>query len=337
MELASIWFFLWGLLWAVYFMLDGFDLGIGSLLPFLAKTEKDRRVMTGAMGPYWDGNEVWLISAGGVMFAAFPTAYAVMFSSMYSALLLLLFGLIFRGVSMEFRTKVDSARWRAVWDHCLFAGSALPAVLLGVAFANIFQGIPFDKDGVYHGTLLTLLNPYGLLGGALFLLLFLVHGALWLTIKTEGALQSRAGRAAGAMWIPLLAVAVAFLAASKVYTPLYNNYFNHPALFVIPAAAVAGLVLTRIFISSASWWKAWIASAVTIVSATFFGVTGLYPNLFPSSLNPAWSLNVTNASSSQLTLKLMLGVTLVMVPVVIAYQVWTFVFFKDKSTGYGEY
>ena len=176
MVLESRWFFLWGLLWAVYFMTDGFDLGLGTLMPFLAKTEEDKRVIVTSMGPLWDGNEVWLLTAGGVTFAAFPMVYAVMFSSLYSALMLILFALILRGVAFEFRSKVDSDNWRKVWDACIFIGSAAPALLFGVAFANIFRGIPIDQNGIFQGNLFTLLNPYGLLGGLLFLAIFLVHG-----------------------------------------------------------------------------------------------------------------------------------------------------------------
>ena len=167
--LQTIWFLLWGVLWAVYFMLDGFDLGLGTLMPVLAKNDTDRRLIYRAMGPFWDGNEVWLITAGGVTFAAFPTTYAVMFSGLYSPLMLILFALILRGVSFAFRGEVDSPRWRALWDTCLVVGSFLPALLLGVAFANIFRGLPLDAGGIYRGSLFTLLNPYGLAGGVLFL------------------------------------------------------------------------------------------------------------------------------------------------------------------------
>ncbi len=171
-------------------MTDGFDLGIGSLYPFLGKSERDKNMMIHAMGPLWDGNEVWLLTAGGVTFAAFPLVYAVMFSSLYSPLMLILFSLILRGVSFEFRNKVDNPAWKKTWDACIFVGSFLPALLFGVAFANIFKGIPFDQNDIYLGNLLTLLNPYGLLGGVLFLSLFLVHGALWLTIRTDDDLAN---------------------------------------------------------------------------------------------------------------------------------------------------
>ncbi len=224
--LETIWFLLWGILWAVYFMLDGYDLGLGTLMPFMAKTEADRKQIYGAMGPHWDGNEVWLITAGGVTFAAFPTTYAVMFSGLYTALMLILFALILRGVSFVFQGGVDSPGWRKLWDTCLAVGSFLPALLLGVAFANIFQGLPLDKEGIFQGTLFTLLNPYGLLGGLLFLFLFLVHGATWGAIKTSGDLQQRLADTAGKLWWILLVTAVMFLLATLRRTDLYDNYLQ---------------------------------------------------------------------------------------------------------------
>ena len=330
--LETIWFILWGVLWAVYFMLDGFDFGIGMLMPFLAKNDTDRRIMYNSIGPFWDGNEVWLITAGGATFAAFPTTYAVMFSALYTPLLIILFALIVRGVSFEFRGKVESAGWRSIWDFCLIIGSFIPALLFGVAFANIFEGIPFDGRGILHGNLLTLLNPYGIAGGVLFVLLFCVHGALWLAIKSEGDLQKRAASTASVLWIPLLIVAVIFLGYSYKATDLYANYFKIPVLWIIPAVAVVALLLTRVFIAQKSWWKAWFASCATILGCTFFGVAGLYPNLFPSSLNPEYSLTAFNSASSPLTLKIMLVVALIMVPVVIIYQSWVYYTFKDKVT-----
>jgi cytochrome bd ubiquinol oxidase subunit II len=328
--LETIWFLLWGILWAVYFMLDGYDLGLGTLLPFMAKTEKDRKQMYAAMGPHWDGNEVWLITAGGVTFAAFPTTYAVMFSGLYTALMLILFALIIRGVSFVFHGGVDSPGWRKLWDTCLAVGSFLPALLLGVAFANIFQGLPLDAEGIFQGTLFTLLNPYGLLGGMLFLFLFLVHGATWGAIKTDGDLQQRLAEAAGKFWWILLVTAVMFLLATLRRTDLYDNYLKQPALFVIPALAVAALILVKFFLQKALYWKAWFASAATIVSCTLFGVIGLFPRLLPSSLNPDYSLTAFNSSSSPLTLKIMLGVALTFVPIVILYQIWTHRLFKEK-------
>jgi cytochrome d ubiquinol oxidase subunit II len=332
MILQDTWFFLWGLLWAVYFVSDGFDLGIGTLLPFLGKSESDRKAMRQAMGPLWDGNEVWLLTAGGVTFAAFPTVYAVMFSSLYSALMLVLFALIVRGVSFEFRSHVESPAWRGLWDSCMFIGSLAPAVLLGVAFANIFRGIPIDQNGIYHGTLFTLLNPYGLLGGVLFLLLFLVHGSLWLSIKADGDLHERALNMAHKLWYGLLIAAVVFLIATKFATPLYDNYAAHPVLFVVVLITVAALLGIKVFLKKRALWKAWFSSALTIIGATFFGVIGLYPNLFPSSIDKQFSLTAHNASSSPLTLTVMLIVALIFLPIVLAYQIWTYHLFKGKVT-----
>jgi cytochrome d ubiquinol oxidase subunit II len=328
--LETIWFVLWGVLWAVYFMLDGFDLGLGTLMPFLAKSDTDRRLIYRAMGPHWDGNEVWLITAGGVTFAAFPTAYAVMFSGLYSALMLILFALILRGISFAFRDAVDHPLWKSVWDWCLILGSFLPALLFGVAFANLFQGIPIGEGGIYQGGLTTLLNPYGLAGGLLFVLLFTVHGSLWLAVKSQGELHYRAAAMARRLWPWLLVMAVLFLLATKRMTFLYDNYLAQPVLFIIPALAVVALLLIRFFMKKAQWWRAWFASAATIASATLFGVVGLYPNLLKSSISPDYSLTVYNAASSPLTLKIMLGVALTFVPVVILYQVWVHVLFKDK-------
>ena len=212
----------------------------------------------------------------------------------------------------------------------MFISSALPALLFGVAFANIFQGIPIDAEGVYRGTLFTLLNPYGLLGGLLFLCLFLYHGALWLSIKTGGELEQRARRTAKVLWVPLLILAVVFLVATWFATNLYQNYLAYPVLWVLPALAVAGLLATRLFLQQGAAWKSWFASSAVVVGATLFGVAGLYPNLLPSSIDPAASLTVTNASSSPLTLKIMLGVALVMVPVVILYQVWVYYLFRHE-------
>lgn len=338
--LETIWFVLWGVLWAVYFLLGGFDLGIGMLMPFLAGGDEEKRTMYRSLGPFWDGNEVWLITAGGVTFAAFPLMYAVLFSSLYSALMLLVFALIFRAVSVEFRNQVKSPRWRTAWDFGTFLGSLLPALLLGVAFGNIFQGIPIDGKGVYHGTLLTLLNPYGLLTGLVFVLLFLVHGAIWQAIKAEGELHKRSLAAARKLWPALLVISMVFLAATRPATQLWDNYFENPLLLAIPLLAVAGLLLTRLFLGQAGCWKAWFASGLTILACTLFGVIGLYPTMLPSTLDPAYSITVQGAASTPLTLKIMLVVALIFVPIVIACQTWVYVLFKGKVTqedlAYGE-
>ncbi len=332
MLLESSWFFLWGLLWAVFFMTDGFDFGVGTIYPFIGKTDRDRRVMINSIGPLWDGNEVWLLTAGGVTFAAFPQVYATMFSSLYTPLMLILFALIFRGVAFEFRGQIDSPGWKKFWDICIFWGSFLPALLFGVAFANIFAGIPFDGEGLYHGNTLKLLNPYGLLGGVLFVLLFIQHGANWLAIKTRDELQQRAIAVSAKNWLVLVPVAVIFLIYSFFATDLYDNYFKYPILFIVILIAVGALFATRYFAVKQSYFKAWFASAVMIVGCTFYGIIGLFPNLFPSSIDKAFNLTAFNASSSPLTLKIMLGVVLVAIPTVICYQVWAYHFFKDPVT-----
>lgn len=332
MLLQSTWFFLWGLLWAVFFMTDGFDFGVGTLYPFLGKNETEKKTMIASIGPLWDGNEVWLITAGGVTFAAFPKVYAVMFSTLYTPLMLILFALIIRGVSFEMRGQLDNEKWRKVWDVCIFVGSVAPAILFGVAFANIFQGISFNGDGVNEGNLFTLLNPYGLVGGVEFLLLFMIHGALWLCIRTEGDLQVRAAATAAKIWPVLLVVTLTFVISSYFATNLFANYFENPALFLILAFTVAALLAVYVFIKKEAWFKAWFASAGTIVGATFFGIAGLFPTLFPSSINSEFSLTAFNASSSPLTLQIMLGVVAVFIPLVIAYQAWTYKLFSGKVT-----
>ncbi len=330
--LETTWFILWGVLWAVYFALDGYDLGLGTLMPFLAKDERDRRIMYNAAGPFWDGNQVWLITAGGVTFAAFPATYAALFSGMYTALMLLLFALILRGISFEFRRKVDSDAWRRVFDGFHILGSFLPALLLGVAFANIFQGIPLNAQGVNEGGIFNLLNPYGLLGGVLFVLMFSLHGALWLGVKSEGPIAARTAAMAEKLWMALMVVVVLFLVMTAFSTKLFVNYINNPILFVILLLAVAGLVMARVALGKRAMLKAWTSSAVAIISVTLFGVIGLFPALLPSSIDPAYSMTIANSASSPLTLKIMLGVTLVFIPLVIAYQSWLHVTFSHKIT-----
>lgn len=330
--LETIWFVLWALLWAVYFVLDGFDLGLGSLLPFLSKNESERRIMYNAAGPFWDGNEVWLISAGGVTFAAFPKAYAVMFSALYAPLLLLLFALIFRAVSFEFRNKVEHDSWRALWDAVHFLSNLIPCVLLGVAFANLFMGIPVDAQGVYHGNLLGLLNIYGLAGGVFFTCMFALHGAIWLSIKSRGDLQTRALASATFLWPLMLVLLVAFLVLTGMYTRLYDNYLAMPALWVLPVLALAGLVGARVMLGAGKLWLAWGCSALFILGVTFFGVAGMFPGMIISSLDPAATVTAFNGASSPLTLKIMLGVALVMVPIVLLYQFWMYRLFSAPVT-----
>lgn len=318
-----IWFILWGVLWGVYFMLDGFDFGVSMLQPFTAKNDAERRLVINSIGPVWDGNEVWLITAGGATFAAFPGTYAMMFSWLYTPLFLILFALIIRGVSLEFRGKSDSPLWRAAWDWALVIGSFIPALLFGVAFGNIFQGLPVDASG-YHGTLFTLLNPYGILTGLLFVSVFMMHGSLWLAFRSKGDIMTRTSGLAKKLWVSTTVLAVSFLIATAFATKLYNNYLEMPALIPIPLIAVIALLSAGFFILKGDIFKAFIFSCLTILMVTFTGVAGLYPNLIPSSLDPAYSLTIFNSSSSEYTLRIMTVVAFIFVPVVLAYQVWMY-------------
>ena len=330
-----IWFIIWGLLWAMYFVLDGFDLGVGMLLPFVAKDERERKLAYTAIGPFWDANEVWLITAGGATFAAFPKTYAVMFSALYLPLMLILIALILRGVALEFRNKVESPFWRNVWDWVFFVGSFIPAFLLGVAFGNIFKGIPIDQNGIFQGSILSLFNVYGLLTGLLFVSFFLVHGAVWLSIRLpDKELKKKYANLAMKLWWVELVIAVIFLVATYFYTDLWNNYFKYVWLWIIPLLTVVSLLLIPVYLKKEEYWKAWFASAGTIFFATYFGIGGLYPRMFPSSIDPSYSLTIYNASSSILTLEIMTIVVIIFVPIVLAYTFWVYkTFGQELSTG----
>lgn len=332
------WFVLWGFLWGAYFMLDGFVLGTGFMSGFLARNDTERRILINTVGPVWDGNEVWLVTAGGATFAAFPTTYALMFSNLYTALLLLLFALIVRGVSFEFRGKLDGASWKGGWDLAITLSSLVPALLFGVAFGNIFQGIPMRNDFAaarftYEGGLLSLLNPYGLLTGVLFVMLFAVHGSLYAAIKTTGDLSGRAESMAGKLWFPLLAVAVAFLGFTLPATRLYDNYLASPALLIFPLIAVGSLLMVKVSIGGRNLHRAFLFSCLTVTFVCFTGVAGLFPNLIPSSLDPASNLTIYNSSSSLYTLRIMTVVALLFVPIVIAYKIWIYRIFRGRVTG----
>jgi cytochrome d ubiquinol oxidase subunit II len=327
--LQIVWFILWGVLWAVYFMLDGFVLGTGSIRSFLAKNEKEKLAMLNTIGPVWNGNEVWLITAGGATFAAFPTTYALMFSYLYTALLLLLFALIIRGVSIEFRERSQGPGWRKLWDAGIFLGSFLPALLFGVAFGNIFKGLPMDSAG-YHGNLLSLLNPYGLLTGILFVCMFVLHGALYTSVKTAGGLSTRAAALAGKAWNVLLIVAVLFLVYTAFATGLYGNYLKAPLIFAVPMLAVISLAMIRVFSARGKPLAAFASSCAMILLVSFTGIIGLFPSLIPSSLDPAYSMTIYNSSSSLLTLSIMTVVALIFVPIVILYKIWVYRVFSER-------
>jgi cytochrome d ubiquinol oxidase subunit II len=325
MNLATVWFILIAVLWTGYFVLEGFDFGVGILLPFLGRDNTDRRLMINAIGPVWDGNEVWLITAGGATFAAFPLWYASLFSGFYLALLLILAALILRGVSFEFRGKVDSDRWRRNWDRAIFAGSAVPALLWGVAFANIVRGVPLNAAGVYTGNLLTLLNPYGLLGGLATLSLFTLHGAIFLALKTSGELRARARATALRAAVAAVVLAATFLVISQLG-------HGKPGTDITAALAAVALLaaVAAAFRGREGWAFAGTAVTLALTVATLFG--DLWPDVLPSATSAAYSLTVTNASSAHYTLLVMTWVAVIFTPVVLAYQGWTYWIFRKRLT-----
>ena len=331
MALQVLWFVLWGVLWAVYFMLDGFDFGTGMLRNFLASDETEKQVALATIGPVWNGNEVWLITAGGATFAAFPLTYASLFSFLYLPMLLILFSLILRGVSVEFRGKIDTPRWRAAWDWVLAVTSFTAPLVLGLGFGNIFKGLPIAQDG-YRGSFGMLFNPYGLLTAVLFIVLFLQHGAVWLALKSGGGMSERSSRLAGRLWYLVLLVAVAFLVLTGFSTKLYDNFFSHPGWLLVPVLAVTALLLVKILHARARMLGAFFSSCALIVLVVATGLVGLFPNLIPSSLDPAASLTIFNSSSGPYTLRLMSIVAAIFVPIVIVYQVLVYRFFREKTT-----
>ena len=323
MQLTDVWFGIIAVLWIGYFFLEGFDFGVGILLPVIANDETDRRVVINTIGPVWDGNEVWLLVAGGATFAAFPEWYATLFSGFYLALLLILLALIARGVAFEYRGKVDSDRWRAGWDQAIFWGSALPALLWGVAFANIVHGVPLDKNHEFTGTLLTLLNPYGLLGGLVTLGLFTLHGAHYLALKTEGDVRERAGALAGRVAPFVVVLGAVFL----VWTQVSGG---RPLSWALTVATAVALVAAAVANRAGREGWAFTLTGVTLALPVVTLFATLYPDVMPSSTDPANSLNTTNAASTHYTLMVMTWVAAVMTPFVVLYQSWTYWVFRQR-------
>ncbi len=323
MELTTIWFALIAILWIGYFVLEGFDFGVGILLPFLGRGDRERRALINTIGPVWDGNEVWVLVAGGATFAAFPEWYATLFSGFYLALFLILVALIVRGVAFEFRSKRPDPAWRSRWDLAIFGGSLLPAFLWGVAFANIVQGVPIDARHQFTGDLFTLLNPYGLLGGLTLLALFLTHGAVFLALKTTGDLRRRANAWAGRLGLAAAVVAVLFLA----WTQTIRGGPASLALSVVAAVALVGALLAN-RVGREGW--AFVGSAVTIAVAVASLFVGLFPNVMPSTLDVAYGLTTTNAASTPYTLTIMTWVAVVFTPLVLIYQGWTYWVFRRR-------
>ncbi|MBZ0302381.1 MAG: cytochrome d ubiquinol oxidase subunit II [Anaerolineae bacterium] len=330
MDLQTVWFILIAVLFAGFFLLEGYDYGVGILLPFLGKKDAERRVIINAIGPFWDGNEVWLLTAGGAMFAAFPHWYATLFSGFYLALFLILIALILRGVAFEFRSKDDNPRWRALWDWSLFFGSAVPALLWGVAVANIVRGVAIDADMNFVGSFFDLLNPYALLGGVLTLTLFTLHGALFLELKIGGELRTRAQGVVKMLWLPVTVLALAFVGYSALETDMFANLTVLKVVGLV--GAVAGLLFTGAMIFTKRYGRAFLGTAITLISTVILLFWTLFPRVMPSTLDEAFDLTIYNASSSDYTLSVMTVIAFTVVPIVLIYQAWTYRVFRKRLT-----
>ncbi|WNM25396.1 cytochrome d ubiquinol oxidase subunit II [Demequina capsici] len=326
MDLALIWFVLIAVLWTGYLVLEGFDFGVGMLMGLLAKNNKERRLALNTIGPVWDGNEVWLLTAGGATFAAFPEWYATLFSGFYLPLLLILLSLIVRAVAIEYRGKINDEKWRQRWDWAIIGSAWVPSILWGVAFANLVRGVPIAESNghlEYVGNFFDLLSPFALLGGLVTLSLFLSHGAIFLALKTSGDFSKRAGDFAKKISVAALALAAVW----AIWTQLaYSVAWTWAAVLV----AALGLIAVVWFARVESFGKAFIANAVVIVGAVVLIFGSMYPDVMPSSIDPAYSLTVDNASSTDYTLTVMTWVAVIMTPIVLAYQAWSYWVFRRR-------
>ncbi len=331
MELNTLWFILIGVLFTGFFVLEGFDYGVGILLRIIGRKDEERRVIINTIGPVWDANEVWLLTAGGAMFAAFPNWYATLFSGFYLALFLMLAALIVRGVAFEFRSKDMNPRWRNLWDWAIAFGSFVPALLWGVAMSNIVRGVPIDAKMQYVGGFFNLLNPYALLGGVAGLGVFTLHGAIFLSLRTDGEVRQRAEALANRLWPIVLIVGAGTVIASYFATDIFQRLGVNPGISALGAGAaflVGGWLLRQ---GRFGW--AFVMTALTIALTVVTTFRGLYPRVMVSSLNPEWSLTVTNASSSPYTLQVMSIVALIFVPIVLIYQGWNYWVFRARISG----
>ncbi|MGW2179695.1 cytochrome d ubiquinol oxidase subunit II [Streptomyces sp. NPDC001732] len=323
MELHDVWFVLIAVLWTGYFFLEGFDFGIGVLTKLLARDRKERRVLINTIGPVWDGNEVWLLTAGGATFAAFPEWYATLFSGFYLPLLIILVCLIVRGVAFEYRAKRSGEKWQTNWEHAIFWTSLIPALLWGVAFGNIVRGVKIDADMEYVGNFWDLLNPYAVLGGLVTLFLFTFHGAVFAGLKTVGDIRERAGRLALKLGVVTAVLALGFL----IWTQF--DHGNGWSLLAMIIAAVALVAAIAMIAAGREGWS-FAFSGVTVAAAVAMLFLSLFPNVMPSSLNDAWSLTVTNSSSTPYTLKIMTWCAGIATPLVLLYQGWTYWVFRKR-------
>ncbi len=353
--LRAIWWLFIGVLLIGFAIMDGQDMGVGTLLPFLGKNDVERRCMINSVAPHWDGNQVWLITGGGAIFAAWPLMYAAAFSGFYWAMLIVLMALIFRPVGFDYRGKFESTRWRGTWDWLLFVGSAVPPIIFGVAFGNLLQGVPFHFDDtmrpIYTGSFFGLLNPFGLLCGIVSLLMIVFHGANYLVLRTEGELQRRAVSIAS---LTGLATAVLFVVGGvwayfgldglvvtagldpagpsnpllktvDVYAGAwFTNFSNYPVLWLVPALGVIGAVAGVYFVKQLKGLMAIVCSSVSLLGIILTPLLAMFPFIMPSSSDPRSSLTIWDCTSSQLTLEVMFFVTLIFLPIVIFYTGWAY-------------
>jgi cytochrome bd ubiquinol oxidase subunit II len=328
--LQTLWFMVIAVLWIGFFFLEGFDFGVGMLLPFLGNKDVERRAIINTIGSVWDGNEVWLLTAGGAMFAAFPHWYATMFGGFYLALFLFVIGLILRGISFEYRSKDSNPAWRNRFDWMIAIGSFLASFLLGTAFANLARGVPINENMIYTGNLFTLLNPYGLIGGVTTVIVFMLHGANFLGLKLEGELRDRVHLLSKKIYIAAMIATTVLLVTTYIYTDITNKLGINPG--ITPIASYAALLVTIFFINRKMEGWAFIMTALHIVltQVTFYIL--MFPRVMISSTNPAYNLTIYNASSSQYTLGVMSIIALIFVPIVLAYQGWSYYMFRKRIT-----
>ncbi len=330
MDLNIIWFILIGVLLTGYAILDGFDLGVGAL-HLLNKSDLDRRTSLNSIGPVWDGNEVWLVTGGGALFAAFPDVYATVFSGFYTAFMLLLFVLIFRAVAIEFRSKQDSKRWRANWDFAFSASSIVIALLMGVAIGNIIAGIPIGADKEFKGSFLSLLNPYSLLVGVTTLALFMMHGAIYLVMKTEGELQKQVKSRVNNTIIFFSICFVTVTMATLIYYPdMVSHFKEYPLFFLVAIITMLAVANIPREVHHNREFRAFLSSSAVIGLLLVLFAIGIFPNLVVSNPVPENSLNIYNAASSQKTLWVMLVIAIIGMPFVVAYTVIIHKVYKGK-------
>lgn len=329
MDLNILWFILITVLFIGFFFLEGFDYGVGALVPILGKDDDERRVVLNTIGPFWDGNEVWLITAGGAMFAAFPHVYATMFSGWYLALFLILLALILRATGIEFRSQKPSLSWRKKWDAVIAISSILSAILWGVAVSNLVIGVPIDANMQYAGSFFTLLRPFCLVGGVMLALIFLYHGACYLMLKAgDQAVLERAQGVAEKLGIPMIVVTVVWV----VWAFFASTMFENVLAIVFVALAAVLMILSVLFTKKRASGKAFICIGLAIACCVAGVFAGMFPNIMISTLDPAYSLDIYNAASSPKTLSFMTKVALTLVPVVLVYQIWSFYVFRARVT-----